>query len=187
VVLFLSTTSAFAQDKSAITHPGWNLGVFLVGGTGIAQDSNIQNFGVGGRGGRVFMHEAGPGFLRGTLEWNAEVMPFHQFYGQGETATGAVINPLIVKWNFTGGKKLIPFFEVVGGTVFTNKNFPPGDTSTINFNSGAGVGMHVFSRSNRSIDLDLRAVHISNASLGNHNPGVNASLQFTVGYTWWKR
>ena len=26
--------------------------------------------------------------------------------------------------------------------------------------------------------------HLSNASIGNHNPGINASLQFMLGYTW---
>ncbi len=39
---------------------------------------------------------------------------------------------------------------------------------------------------NRSIDFSANAVHISSASLGDRNPGVNASVQFSVGYTWWK-
>jgi len=186
VLVVLCLGNFVSAQSESVKSPGWNFGIFAVGGTGIAQDSDIQNFGVGARGGRVFMHQGGPGFLRGTLEWNAEVLPFHQFYGREETATGAIINPLIVKWNFTSAQKVTPFFEVIGGTVFTNKDFPPGDTASINFNSGAGVGMHVFTRAHRSIDLDLRALHISNASIGNHNPGVNASLQFTLGYTWWK-
>jgi hypothetical protein len=29
-------------------------------------------------------------------------------------------------------------------------------------------------------------VHISSASLGDRNPGVNASIQVQVGYTIWK-
>jgi hypothetical protein len=29
-------------------------------------------------------------------------------------------------------------------------------------------------------------VHISNASLGDSNPGVNATVQFQIGYSWWK-
>lgn len=188
VVLCLCVLATAQTDlANDVKAPGWNLGIFAVGGTGLNQDSDIQNFGLGGRIGRVFMHERGPGFLRGTLEWNAEVLPFHQFYGRGETATGGIINPLVVKWNFTGGKKVTPFFEAVGGAIFTNKDFPPGDTSSINFNSGAGLGMNIFMRYNRSVSFDVRALHISNASIGNHNPGVNASLQFTIGYTWWKR
>ena len=38
----------------------------------------------------------------------------------------------------------------------------------------------------RSIDFALNAEHISSASLGDRNPGVNASLQMQIGYTWWK-
>jgi hypothetical protein len=186
VLSLLLAGGALAQDQVAVKHPNWNLGAFATGGTGLSQDTDIQMFGVGGRLGRVLTGEHGPGVLRGTLEWNAEVLPFYQFYSPGETATGGVINPLVLKYNFTRGRTLMPFFEAVGGALFTNKNFPPGDTSQINFNSGAGVGLNIFTRAHRSVAFDVRALHISNASIGNHNPGVNASLQFTLGYTWWK-
>jgi hypothetical protein len=33
--------------------------------------------------------------------------------------------------------------------------------------------------------LAASGVHISSASLGDKNPGVNASVQFQIGYTWW--
>lgn len=186
--VLIHAVAAYAQEHStlAVQKPHWSVGVFGVGGTGIKEDSDIHNFGIGGRVGRVLTGEHGASFLRGTFEWNAEVLPFHQFYSPGETATGAVINPLVAKWNFTTGKKTTPFVEVIGGTILTNKDFPPGDTSSINFNSGVGFGMNIFTRSNRSVAFDARALHISNASIGNHNPGVNVSLQFTIGYTWWK-
>jgi hypothetical protein len=62
----------------------------------------------------------------------------------------------------------------------------PGGTSVWNFSPQGGGGVHWFTGSKRSIDLGLNAVHISSASLGDRNPGVNASLQVQVGYTWWK-
>jgi hypothetical protein len=34
--------------------------------------------------------------------------------------------------------------------------------------------------------VGINAVHISSASLGDRNPGVNASIQVQVGYTLWK-
>jgi hypothetical protein len=64
---------------------------------------------------------------------------------------------------------------------------PPGDTSKINFLSGPGVGFNYFLKPGRSVNLDLRATHLSNASLGDHNPGVNSSLQVSIGYNWWKQ
>jgi len=57
----------------------------------------------------------------------------------------------------------------------------------VNFTSGAGVGLNYFLRPGRSLNFDLRATHLSNASLGDHNPGVNSSLQLGVGYNWWKQ
>jgi hypothetical protein len=125
LVLCLSG-AALAQDAPAVKHSNWNLGIFAIGGTGLNQDSDIHMFGIGGRLGRVLTNEHGPGVFRGTLEWNAEVLPFYQFYSPGETATGAVINPLVAKYNFTRGRKLVPFFEAVGGAIFT----PPRSIST---------------------------------------------------------
>jgi hypothetical protein len=55
-----------------------------------------------------------------------------------------------------------------------------------NFTPQGGIGFHYFTKPNRSIDFSANGMHISSASLGDRNPGVNASLQFTVGYSWWK-
>ncbi len=60
----------------------------------------------------------------------------------------------------------------------------PGGTSVWNFSPQGGVGVHYFIRPRRSIDLGVNAVHISSASLGDRNPGVNASIQMQVGYTY---
>jgi len=60
------------------------------------------------------------------------------------------------------------------------------NTSVWNFAPQFGIGVHYFTRPNRSIDFGANAVHISSASLGDKNPGVNAGVQFTAGYSWWK-
>ena len=60
-----------------------------------------------------------------------------------------------------------------------------GGTSVWNFTPQGGLGLHYFTRPKRSIDLGVNAVHISSASLGDRNPGVNASIQVQVGYTFW--
>jgi hypothetical protein len=61
------------------------------------------------------------------------------------------------------------------------------NTSVWNFTPQFGVGMHYFITPRRSIDFGANAVHISSSSLGDTNPGVNASIQFSAGYTWWKK
>ena len=97
--------------------------------------------------------------------------------------------------SLTKSHRIQPWFQAAGGLIYTTHKFPPdvlvphgapGATSVWNFSPQGGVGIHYFLRSKRSIDFGVNAVHISSASLGDHNPGVNASIQLQVGYTWWK-
>ena len=135
-------------------------------------------------------------------------------YTVGGTATGVSVTPAIFRWNFTHGERWMPWIQGAGGMVWTNHKYPafgvplpaPGpitigpplgqyyldndgssaNTSVWNFTPQFGVGTHYFVRPRRSIDVSANAVHISSASLGDKNPGVNASVQFSVGYSWWK-
>jgi lipid A 3-O-deacylase len=186
-ILLLGSSTLFAQDSSALTHPGWNYGLFGGYGNGVGNDSNFHRFTFGGRIGRVLTSEHGPGILRGTFEWDAEATPLEIFHATETTYTGG-ITPIVWKWNFTNGakRKVVPFVGAFGGLLVSSDNFPPGDTAHINFQTGVGVGFNAFTRSKRAITFDVRALHISNASIGNHNPGINASLQFQIGYTWFK-
>jgi len=123
-------------------------------------------------------------------------------YTVGGTFTGISITPILLKWNFTGSghSKIVPWAQGGGGLIWTNHKYPPfggppynvfndgpnADTSVWNFTPQFGVGVHYFLSPRRSLDLGANAIHISSASLGDKNPGVNASVQFSVGYTWWK-
>lgn len=131
-------------------------------------------------------------------------------YRIGGTFTGVSITPAILRWNFAGTRRLTPWVQGAGGVVWTNHKYPAfggpavnatggnnlyytlgdngpnADASVWNFTPQFGVGVHYFVRPRRSLDLGANAIHISSASLGDKNPGVNASVQFTVGYSWWK-
>ena len=110
------------------------------------------------------------------------------------------MTPVILRWNFTNGKKIMPFVQGAGGVLWTNHKYPayglgpvnivndgPGsDASVWNFTPQGGVGLHYFVKPRQTFDLGANAVHISSASLGDRNPGVNASVQFSIGYSWWK-
>lgn len=187
LVFLLCSASMFAQDSSVLTRPSWNYGLFAGYGNGVSRDSDFHRFTFGGRAGRVLTSEHGHGALRGTFEWGAEITPV-EIFNYHETTYAGGITPVVLKWNFTGGgrRKMVPFFEAVGGVLFSADNFPAGDTARVNFQSGAGVGFTAFTSPKRAVTLDVRAVHISNASIGNHNPGINAALQFQIGYAWFK-
>lgn len=129
-------------------------------------------------------------------------------YTVGGRFTGVSVTPIILRWNFAGTQHFAPWVQGAGGVVWTNRKYPAVggppvntggttsssisdnaanvDTSVWNFTPQFGVGVHYFLHQRRSVDFGANAVHISSASLGDKNPGVNASVQFTVGYTWWK-
>jgi lipid A 3-O-deacylase len=121
-------------------------------------------------------------------------------YTTGGTYTGVSVTPIILRWNFAGTRKISPWIQGAGGLVWTNHKYPGfgstvlnlnndgpnADTSVWNFTPQFGVGFHYFIKPQRSIDFSANAVHISSASLGDKNPGVNASVQFSLGYTFWK-
>ena len=121
-------------------------------------------------------------------------------YTVGGTFTGVSVTPIILRWNLVGTHRISPWVQGAGGLVWTNHKYPAfggqpynlandglnSDASVWNFTPQGGVGMHYFLSPRRSIDFGANAVHISSASLGDKNPGVNASVQFSLGYTWWK-
>lgn len=116
----------------------------------------------------------------------------------GGTFYGVSLTPVILRWNFlTHSHRWQPWFQGAGGLIYTTHKYPPniltnpslgidGGTSVWNFSPQGGGGVHYFLRDKRSIDLGINAVHISSASLGDRNPGVNASIQIQVSYTFWK-
>ena len=123
-----------------------------------------------------------------------------QPYNIGGTYRGVEFRPIILRFNFARHGRLVPWAQAAGGLLYTTHKFPPygstaanitvngpnGETSVFNFTPQGGIGLHYFTRANRSIDVSANGEHISSASLGDRNPGVNASVQFSIGYSWWK-
>ena len=180
-------------DPSAdLRRENWNYGVWAEYGNGLGFRTNVHIVGAGVRIGRVMTGEHGEGWKRGTFELDADLAPveFYRFGAKSSQAqesyyTGAV-NPIIMKWNFTSGKRWVPYADVEGGLVFSTKDLPPVDTANVNFTSGAAIGFHRFVNHRSAWTFQGKVYHLSNASLGPHNPGVNAAIQFKVGYTWFK-
>ena len=102
---------------------------------------------------------------------------------------GASVTPLLYRWNFqrNPGSRTLPWAQVGSGLLWTNHKFPTtGDTSVINFTPQVGFGLNTRVRSHQTLDFGLKIIHISNAGLGDNDPGIDYSLQFSAGYSWWK-
>jgi lipid A 3-O-deacylase len=193
----------------------WEYGPFVNWGTGVGDRSDFKFFWAGVQLAKPLSPVMRAGILSGQFEFGGNIMPLWlgftpaphdqiftyqgQIYDEpvgGGTFEGLSLTPVIFRWNLlTHSRRFQPWFQAAGGLVYTTHKYPPdvlvphgtpGGTSVWNFSPQGGVGTHYFLTSGRSIDVGVNAVHISSASLGDRNPGVNASVQFQVGYTFWK-
>ena len=190
----------------------WDRAVFLDGGLGTSGETGDRFLNAGVRLGKVLTAPAAPGILRGQFEYAIELIPYWQAFTPkqtytlesgnppqprqvttGGTYTGLSITPIILRWNLVRQpdrwRRVMPWVQGAGGFIWTNHKFPPNGprgTSVWNFEPQFGVGMHYFVKPGQSITFAANAVHISSASLGDSNPGVNATVRFQIGYTWWK-
>lgn len=201
-----ATSTAFNGDfvSHVMKRDPWDRGVFIDGGFGTSGETSDHFLNAGVRIGKVLTDAAGPGILRGQFEYAIELIPYWQAFTPkqtyplgpqlpsvttGGTYTGLSMTPAILRWNLVHWKRVMPWMQGGGGLIWTNHKFPPNGskgTSVWNFEPQIGVGMHYFVKPDQAIAFAANAVHISNASLGDANPGVNATVQFQIGYTWWK-
>lgn len=207
-----SNNAASAAVTPAHQQRTWEYGPFINYGNGLGDRSDFKFLSAGFQLGRQLF----PGTHSGSFEFGANIMPLWQAYTPaphmqpviiggvnygaapygGGTYRGVSITPVIFRWNFpTWWERIQPWVQGAGGVIYTTHKFPPdelvvhgtpGGTSVWNFSPQGGGGIHIFTRSRRSIDVGVNGEHISSASLGDKNPGVNASIQVQVGYTFWK-
>ena len=197
------------------TH-SFGYGPFINWGTGVGDRANYKFLSGGVEFQKPMFPVVHASIFSGQFVGAANIMPFWQAYTPaphlqtiatsgggtsvvpfgGGTFRGVSVTPVIFRWNFlTASERWQPWFQGAGGLIYTTHKFPPtqlvpkgtpGGTSVWNFSPQGGFGVHYFVKQRRSVDLGVNAVHISSASLGDKNPGVNASIQIQVGYTFWK-
>jgi lipid A 3-O-deacylase len=188
-----SAPSTAQSDGSALRNPVWEIGPWFGGGTGLGAASDFKFINAGVRIGRVLTHEISSGTFRGTFEWASDIIPLYEvreseFYNSGpqKWVYAFSVNPVVLKWNWTANKKIVPYFAAEGGILISTQDIPLANTLSLNFTPGGAFGIYYFQKPKRAFDFSIHITHISNASLGDHNPGINATAQFRVGYTWFK-
>jgi Lipid A 3-O-deacylase (PagL) len=158
---------------------GHEVQIWASGGHSVAGGrGNTGAFNAGLRYGWIITGPHLPGFLRGRFEYAVDAVPVFLIFQPANTAYGVGFDPLGLKWNFERHGRLSPYLELTGGVVRTNQNVPTG-TNTVNFMDQAAFGTHILGEK-YNWSLELRYMHISNAGLGNLNPGVN-TVQVRLG------
>jgi lipid A 3-O-deacylase len=177
--LYVLATPA-TRAQAGPENGGNEFQVWTGGGHGLngsASGTGVWNLGV--RYGWVLTDVIGPGPLRGRFEYAVDVVPAFLLTQSTNTAYGLGLNPVALKWNFAGPRRVTPYVELGGGVLFTNTEVPPG-TSRVNFTPQGAVGVH-FPHSKYNLSAEVRFMHISNAGLATPNPGIN-TLQVRIGF-----
>jgi len=181
-VLFLlagfAAPAARAQSAPVEGEHDWQ--VWTGGGHGINGSQHGDGvFNIGGRFGLILTPPVGPGFLRGQLEYAIDAVPVFLVTQRSGAAYGAGFNPFAFKWILVAHKHVAPYFEIGGGTLFTNVKVPEG-TSRINFTTSGALGVHIL-RKTYNWSAEVRFMHISNAGMTTPNPGIN-TIQVRLGF-----
>lgn len=175
---------AAAQDAPPMSGKPWDLGAWVGGGFSVpggTTDTQVTNFGL--RVGKILTRNS----AAGNFEWAADVMPVYFLLQPFKIKTfGGAVNPVNLTWNFADNHhRYVPYVEVGGGVLFTNKRVPSTTDSTTNFLTHASFGVHLFTQEKRAVTFTAKYEHISNAGLSTPNPGIN-TMQFELGYHWFK-
>lgn len=174
------SSAPFSRAQAGPEQGGNELQVWTGGGHGLnGSTASSEVWNLGGRYGWILTAPHGPSFLQGQFEYAVDVVPAFLVVQKKADAYGFGLNPFALKWNFTKAHKVVPYFELGGGTLFTNQDVPPG-TSSVNFTSSGALGLH-FLGDKYNWSAELRFMHISNAGLANLNPGIN-TLQLRIGF-----
>ena len=177
----------------------------------ISANLKLEILSAGFEAGKVVGRRRGVGFLRGQTEARLEIVPFwlgrypsqevlvryadgtrRSEAWKGQSFFGASATPILIRWNFSSerSRRTVPWLQLGGGILWTNHKFPltmwAAPASVINFTPQIGGGVTFLTQDRRSVDLGLKVVHISNAGLGDSNPGINQTIQGVVAYSWWK-
>src|SRR4051794_18255796 len=145
-----AASSASHSEGSALRGPVWEIGPWFGGGTGLGAASDFKFINAGVRVGRVLTHEKGTGTFRGTFEWAADIIPLYeirqsQFYDSGPQTWVYCfsMNPVVLKWNWTANRKIVPYFAAEGGFIVSTQDVPLADTSSFNFTPGGAFGIYI--------------------------------------------
>jgi len=181
ILAFMLLASAVAtQAQMGPEEAGSEWQVWTGGGHGInGSTSGTGVWNVGLRYGLILTAPHGPGFLQGQLEYALDAVPVWVITQRTNTAYGAGVNPFAFKWILSKPQRVKPFFEIEGGTLFTNTKVPE-LTSQVNFTTSAALGMHVLGEKH-DWTAEVRFMHISNAGLATPNPGIN-TIQVRLGW-----
>jgi hypothetical protein len=176
-ILLITSASAQEQGHAYSEYTYWFGGAF---GNGHAFSSTVggRNYQLESRYERL-IYSSGPFAVR----WVFEVVPValvgdpHTHDGHRAYAYGVGGSPIGAQINFVHFRRVEPFLTSGGGFLYFNHRMF--GATQFNFTAQLGGGVQWFTSSRRSaLDIGYKYHHISNANLGNQNPGLDSHMLF---------
>ena len=103
-------------------------------------------------------------------------------YGRRWTYVGG-LSPAGLEAKFLPRSRMQPVLTLMTGFAVSRRDIPVFDSSAFNFTFSFGAGFDFFQRPRRSMRLEYRIQHLSNAYTGPTNPGIDSQV-IHVGYAW---
>ena len=123
--VIVAASSSFGQAEPGPEEGGHEVQIWAGGGHSVAGGtSGTGIFDAGLRYGWVITRAHLPGLLRGRFEYAMDAVPAYLIFQPANTAYGVGFNPLGLKWNFVRRGRLSPYFELSGGTLFSDHRCP---------------------------------------------------------------
>lgn len=186
--ILVAQRAAAQESRPPLQNGTWDLSVSMAAATGEETRNSFVQAQIWTAGvflGRVITNQMGRGWRRGAIELGFDFVPVFVQSGL-ETIHGVGFDPVVFRWNSSQHLgRALPYIELAGGSVVTDSNLPPGNTSGFNFMVRGGGGVHIFTKRRQSLDLACHYYHVSNANLGSWNPEFNG-VQMGLGYHWFK-
>jgi opacity protein-like surface antigen len=180
VIAMLLSTSAIAQERQhAYSEYTFWLGGSFENGHAFSSTVGARNYQLESRYERlIYWREPF------AVRWVFEAIPLalvrdpHTRNGHRAYAYGVGGSPIGAQVNFVHYRHIEPFLTSGGGFLYFNHRMF-GTTQQFNFTAQLGGGVQLFTSSRRTaIDLGYKYHHISNANLGNQNPGLDSHMLF---------
>jgi lipid A 3-O-deacylase PagL len=106
--------------------------------------------------------------------------PIYAVYGN-ESTNGGAVAPLGARATLFQHHSIQPSFSVDLGFVVATRDIPVENSDQFNFMFSFGPGVQIFSTPQTSMRIEYIFRHISNAGIGNVNPGVDqGTFRFTI-------
>jgi hypothetical protein len=173
-----SETSPSASAGYALTKGTNEFGLWAGGSpesTGNIEDRQLFLFAL--RYGRVLA-----AWESVSLEYTLDIFPAavvfepHHARRGSSTIYGAGLSPLGFKVNFAQQSWIQPFVAASVGFLYFEHDIPVPHSSRFNFTPEIGLGVEFFLAPQRALTLGYKFHHISNAGIGDDNPGMNSHV-----------